>query len=66
MTYIFKRSLPSGCDVDNKFEGQKQKEEAVAEVWVKCDSDFDTVGVLKTEKKDGNEVYFGEKTDSTC
>lgn len=40
--------------------------EAVAEVWVKRDSDFDTVGVLKTEKKDGNEVYFGEKTDSTC
>ena len=40
--------------------------EAVAEVWVKRDSDFDIVGVLETEKKDGNEVYFGEKIDSTC
>lgn len=38
--------------------------EAAAEVWVKRNSDFDTVGVLKIEKIDGNEVYFGEKMDS--
>lgn len=52
--------------MDNKLEGQGQTQrnhlEAVAEVWVRCD----TVGVLKTERKDGNEVYFGEKIDRPC